>query len=321
MKKTTIFAFLLLLNFAFFSCSTVEEETPDLSSDKELVKVSLGSLKINQSDPINGRTAAVPSTVEYIDVVYGPYPDFVSSNPGDITERVIETFPIDEFPENYTLELERGREYYVAMAASSLTAPRFGSIYEAFYRVSGTQPIIFIPDLNGILKNDFYSSSQIFTAENNMSIDLVLNRINAQFRIQMPEGVDLPSNAVKGEVSIKDECPDDFGAIDLELIWNWDICDVFTWRYTADLTTSAGLDTVFYIMPMTDSGYDIRRPLEIAVKLFDASDAIIAEGTAQMDTIHRNTLYNFVLDPGTVNQAISIDVDETLGEEVDVIFE
>ena len=319
MKKTTIFAFLLLLNFAFFSCSTVEEETPDLSSDKELVKVSLGSLKINQSDPINGRTAAVPSTVEYIDVVYGPYPDFVSSNPGDITERVIESFPIDEFPENYTIELEKGREYYVAIAAYSLIEPRFGPLYEVFYRISGTQPVIW--EVNDDLKSDLYAFSQIFTAEDNMNINAVLNRISAQLRIQMPEGVDLPSNAVKGELSINDECQDAIGAIDLGFEWASDICDEFTYRFTADLTTPPGINTIFHTLPMTESGAQGSRPLRISVKLFDELDAVIAEGTAQMDTIHQNRLYNFILDPTVANQTISIDVDETLGGEVDVVVE
>lgn len=319
MKKITIFAFLLLLNFAFFSCSTEEEETPDLS-DKKLVKVSLGSLKIDQSDAANQRTSAVPSTVEFIDVVYGPFPEVISDNPGDITERVITSFPVDEFPDNYTIELERDREYYIGIAAYSLKQPRFQPIYETFFSLSGTQPVIY--EINDDLKNDFYAFSKIFTAEDNMSIDAVLNRVSVQFRIQMPEGVSLPSNAVKGEVSINDECQDGLGAIDLDLVWAGDICDEFTFTFTADLTTSPGINTIFHTMPFSESGaMGGTRPLRISVKLLDELDAVIAEGTAQMDTIAKNRLYNFILDPTVVDQAISIDVDETIQEEVDVVVE
>lgn len=63
------------------------------------------------------------------------------------------------------------------------------------------------------------------------------------------------------------------------------------------------------------------RPLRISVKLLDELDAVIAEGTAQMDTIAKNRLYNFILSPTVVDQAISIDVDETIQEEVDVVVE
>ena len=319
MKNTTIFAFLLLLSFAFFSCSNEDEETPDLSV-KETVKVSLGSLKINQSDAISGRTSAIPASVEFIDVVYGPFPDFVSSNPGDITERVIESFPVDEFPDNYTIELEKDREYYVAIAAYSLNEPRPFPIYEINASVSGTQPVIY--EVNDDLKSDLYAFSKVFTAEDNMDINAILNRVSVQFRIQMPDGVDLPSNAVKGEVSINDECQDALGAIDLELVSAGDICDEFTFRFTADLTTAPGINTIFHTMPFSESGaLGGNRPLQISVKLFDALDAVIAEGSAQLDTLAKNRLYNFVLDPTIVDQSISIDVDETIQEEVDIIVE
>ena len=319
MKNTTIFAFLLLLSFAFFSCSNEDEETPDLSV-KETVKVSLGSLRINQSDAISGRTSAVPASVEFIDVVYGPFPDFVSSNPGDIVERVIESFPVDEFPDNYTIELEKDREYYVAIAAYSLKTPRSTPIYDAFYRITQSQPII--SEINDDLKSDLYAFSKVFTAEDNMDINAVLNRVSVQFRIQMPEGVDLPSNAVKGEVNITDDCTDNFGAIDLDFAWAGDICGDFTYRYFVDLTTNPGINTIIHTMPMSNSGrLDIVRPLKISVKLFDASDMVIAEGTAQTDTLRKNRLYNFVLDPTIVDQSISIDVDETIQEEVDIIVE
>ena len=322
MKKTTIFAFLLLVNFTFFSCSNEDEETPDPTPAKEMIKVSLGSLKVNQSDAINGRTSAVPSSVEFIDVVYGPYPDFVSSNHGDITERVIESFPVDEFPDNYTIELEKDREYYVAIAAYSIKAPVSRPIYKADYRVSMRQPVILSEEITDDLKSDFYSFSKIFTAEDNMNIDAVLNRVSAQFRIQMPDGVDLPSNAVKGEVNITDDCADNLGAIYFDFPYFSDVCGDFTYRYFVDLTTNQGINTIFHTMPMSNSGRitDII-PLQISVKLLDALDMVIAEGTAQMDTIHKNRLYNLVLDPGVARQSISIDVDETIQEEVDVIVE
>ena len=322
MKKTTIFAFLLLLNFAFFSCSTVEEETPDLSSDKELVKVSLGSLKINQSDPINGRTAAVPSAVEFIDVAYGPYPEVITRREeGKVWERKLETFAVGDFPDNYTIELEKDREYYISIAAYSLTQWYQRPIYRIYFTVSGRQPVIMSDEINGILANDFFAFSKIFTAEGDMNIDATLNRVSAQLSIQMPEGVNVPPNATKAELSITDTCQDHFGGIYLDLPFASDICDEWTDRFTADLTTSTGLDTVFHIMPLTDSGYQRNKPLEIAVKLFDLSDAVVAEGTAQMDTIYGNIRYNFILDPNSTTQSISIDVDETLGEEVDVIVE
>ena len=320
MKKTITFAVVLLLNFTFFSCSTEEDEAPDLS-DKDLVKVSLGSLSILQSGLDNARTAAIPATVEYIDVVYGPYPEVISNNPGDISERVIETFAVGDFPDNYTIELEKGREYYIGVAAYSIVEPYMQPIYRIHFTVSGTQPVIMSDEINERLEHDFYAFSKIFTVEDDMGINAVLNRVSAQLSIQMPEGVDLPPNATRGELNITDACQDHLGGIDLDLIHVGDICDELTYRFFADLTTPTGIDTVFHIMPMSDSGpITSTVPLEISIKLFDELDAVIVEGSAQMDTIRHNRHYNFVLDP-TATQSISVDVDETIEEEVDVVVD
>ena len=321
MKNTKTFAFVTLLCFMFFSCSNVEEETPDLS-DKDLVKVSIGSLSILQSAPVTGRTSAIPAAVEYIDVIYGPYPEVITNDPGQIWERVLKTFAVADFPDNYTIEVERDREYYIAIAAYSLTTPDYGSAYRIYFTVSGTQPVFMSDELNGILKNDFFAFSEIFTAEDDMSINAQLNRVSAQLAIQMPDGVNLPANATKGEIRITDACQDHLGGIYLDLLHVGDICDELTTTFTADLTTATGIDTVFHIMPMSDSGpiSDIV-PLEISVKLFDEFDAVIAEGSAQTDTIRHNTRYNFVLNPNAIDKSISIDVDETIGEEVDIVVE
>lgn len=320
MKKTITFAVVLLLNFTFFSCSTEEDEAPNLS-DKDLVKVSLGSLSILQSDVDNARTSAVPATVEYIDVVYGPYPEVISNDHGAISERVIETFAAGDFPDNYSIELEKGREYYIGVAAYSIVEPYTPPIYKIYFTVSGTQPVIMSDEINRSLKHDFYAYSKIFTVEDDMSIDALLNRVSAQLSIQMPEGVDLPDNAVRGELSINDECQDHLGGIYLDLLHVGDICDELTYTFSADLTTTTGIDTVFHIMPMSESGqFTGTRPLEISVKLFDGLDAVIAEGSTQLDTIRHNRHYNFVLDP-TATQSISVDVDETIEEEVDVVVD
>ena len=320
MKKITIIAFLLLLNCTFFSCSTEEVETSDLS-DKELVKVSIGSLKIEQSDAVNGRTATVPATVEYIDVIYGPYPEMISDNPGDISERVLTTFAVDDFPDDYTIELEKGKDYYIGIAAYSLIPnPDDSPAYSINYLVSTSQPVFLSTVLR--LKHDFFAFSKIFTADSDMDIDAELKRISSQLKLKMPEGVSLPASAKKGQITIRDTSVDRIGGIYLDLIDPGDVSDDLTFEFNLDLTTDTGIDSVFHTMPLSDSAPGLgTTPLEINVKLLNELDDIIAEGSTELDTIRFNRCYNLILDPNLVGASISVDVDETIEEEVDIIVD
>ena len=320
MKKRTIFTLTLVLHLMFFSCSNMDEEDPDVSG-KDLVKVSIRSLSILQSAPISGRTAAVPDAIEYIDVIYGPYPDMIDEDPFAPSDRVLTTFAVDDFPDDYTVELEKGKDYYIGIAAYSLIPnPDDSPAYSINYLVSTSQPVFLSTVLR--LKHDFFAFSEIFTADSDMDIDAELKRISSQLKLKMPEGVSLPASAKKGQITIRDTSVDRIGGIYLDLIDPGDVSDDLTFEFNLDLTTDTGIDSVFHTMPLSDSAPGLgTTPLEINVKLLNELDDIIAEGSTELDTIRFNRCYNLILDPNLVGASISVDVDETIEEEVDIIVD
>ncbi len=320
MKQHTLIFVVLFAMVFVYSCSQVEELAPELT-EKELITVSIGSLSVKESNANNGKTSAIPSSVTYIDVIYGPYPENISDDHSQPTSRVIKSFEIADFPEDYAIELEKGQQYYIGIAAYSLRPPLTNSspVYEIDSRVSSDQPIF----THGMkLDKDLFAYSEIFTATDGAVINAELKRISAQLKAQISVGVDLPPTAKKLQISVKDASLDWIGGIDFNLLDPGDISDEITTYFEADLSAGDGINSVFHILPLSDSGPEVSIvPLQVQVKLLDEFDNSIAEGNTALSVIASNKCYNFILNPNIADQSISIDVDESIEEKVDITLD
>ncbi len=135
----------------------------------------------------------------------------------------------------------------------------------------------------------------------------------------MVSGSTLPTNAKKVQVDIKDTSLVWVGAIDFNLLDPGDLSDEITRYFEANLDAGDGINTVFHLLPLSDSApLGGTLPVEIKVRLLDDTNLVIAEGTAYVDILASNKCYNFLLNPNAAEQAITIDVDESIEEIVDV---